>query len=112
MQSNKSPSGTSNAKPVYLTSKDQGQFSQTCMTDSERDHKPHVGSDTLYAYLTPEKTNVRMTHCWSCKESPVDNYQNLKPQSSHIISSGHHPKKLHVTQKGQKVNIQIDSKKG
>ena len=108
MQGNKSPSGVSNARPVYLTCTNQENVAQTCMTDSEKDHKPHVRSDTLYLYLTLEKTDIRMTHCWSCKEPSVDNDQKLKPQSSLIISHEQHPNELHVTQKEQKVSIPID----
>ena len=110
MQSNKSPSGVSNARPVHLTCKNQRHLTQTCIRDSERDHKGHIRSDTLHTYLTPEKIDMRMIHCWSCKELPIHNDQKTKPQSSHIISNEQNPSELHVTQKEKKANIQIDRK--
>ena len=85
MLSNKSPSEVLNAKPLYLTCKDNGHLAQTYMRHSDRDHKPHVRSETSYPNPTWEKIDMRMTPCWSCKEPPFDNNQKPKPQSSHTI---------------------------
>ena len=49
-----------------------------------------------------------MTCGLSCKEPPVDNNQRPKQQSSHIILNKQCPGEFHVTQKEQKVNIQLD----
>ena len=94
----------SNARPYYLTCKNQDHFIQTCTIDSKRNQIPHVRSNTLYQHLLPGKSDMRMTCCWSCKEQPVDNDQNSKPQSSHILSYKQHSSELHVIQNEQKVN--------
>ena len=75
MQNTKSPSGASNARPVYLTCKNQGHLAQTFMRDSKRNHKLHVRSDTLYHHLIPNKMDMQMTNGWTCKEPPVNNGQ-------------------------------------
>ena len=49
-----------------------------------------------------------MTHCWSCKESPIVYDQKPKPHNSHIILNEQYPSELHVTQNQQKVNTQIE----
>ena len=76
--------------------------------DSERNHKHHFRSDTLYPYLLLGKKDIRMTHCWLHKEPSVENDKEPKPQSLHMISIEQHPSELHVTQNGQKINKQIE----
>ena len=51
---------------------------------------------------------MRMKHCWSCKESSVDNDPKSKSQSSHIVSNEQHHSELHPTQNEQKVSKQIE----